>query len=100
MTLKMRILPVNILWIWSICDCPVVRVEKAAKGRRLWVSSTVTAMTLTCVKIFQDSGKGKNQMLVLFFFLVKYCDGNMIISGNTMMLNGYNIHVQFHMVPQ
>jgi len=57
MRLKMRMLPVNILWIWSICDCPVECVEPVAEGGGLRLSSTVTAMTLTRIKIFQDAGK-------------------------------------------
>lgn len=62
-------LPVNILWIWSVCDCPVVRVEEGAEGGALWLSSTVTAMTLTCVKIFQDAVKGKTQINIFFILL-------------------------------
>ncbi len=66
----MKMLPVNILWIWSVCDCPVVRVEDVVEWGALWLSSTVTAMTLTRVKIFQDAAKGKTQIL-LFFHSVK-----------------------------
>lgn len=62
----MKMLPVNILWIWSVCDCPVVRVEEAAEGGALWLSSKVTAMTLTRVKIFQNAEKGKTQIFIFF----------------------------------
>lgn len=61
MRFKMRMLPVNILWIWSICDCPVECVEPVAVRGGLRLSSTVAAMTLTRIKIFQDAGKGKKQ---------------------------------------
>lgn len=61
-------LPVNILWIWSVCDCPVVCVEEAAEGGALWLSSTVTALTLTRIKIFQDAAKGKNTDINIYIF--------------------------------
>lgn len=75
MRFKKRMLPVNILWIWSICDRPVECAEAVAEGGGLRLSSTVTAVTLTRIEIFQDAGKGKkkNTDINIFFRLLKYC---------------------------
>lgn len=50
-------LPVDILWIGGVADSPVVRVELGAELRALGLPTTVTALTLASVKVFQDSEK-------------------------------------------
>lgn len=70
MRFKKRMLPVNILWIWSICDRPVEGAEAVAEGGGLRLSSTVTAVTLTRIKIFQDAGKkGEKKSDIVIFSL-------------------------------
>ncbi len=50
-------LPVDILWIGGVADGPVVCVELAAVVRALGLPTTLTALTLASVEVFQDSEK-------------------------------------------
>lgn len=47
-------LPVDILWIRGISDRPIMRVKFAAVWRTLGLPTTVTAMTLASVEVFQN----------------------------------------------
>lgn len=50
-------LPVDVLWIRGVADSPVVCMELGAELRALRLPTTLTALTLASIKVFQDSEK-------------------------------------------
>lgn len=50
-------LPVDILWIRGIADSPVMGVELGAELRALGLPTTMTALTLASIEVFQDTEK-------------------------------------------
>lgn len=50
-------LPVDILWIRGIGDSPVMGVELGAELRALGLPTTLTALTLASIEVFQDTEK-------------------------------------------